>query len=231
MFNRKILCNAETDPVLEVVAVQNDNHFTASPESFKLKIDEEQMVMFTAADGYEFTLGGNNVVVLEKPDGLMKLTMPSTISGSPVQARFILRGLEKSGKLIYTVKTIEAAIPDPLPIVDTDLWKTTSEDESGFYDTFNITIPAGCNVILVGASISGSESGEPCYCGMNSSNKSWFYASGENSVTSTAYIGVTPLKTYRVTVDYGSEVYGNLGRAFIRYSTRINSITPNITDY
>lgn len=38
-----------------------------------------------------------------------------------------------------------------LPASDTDLWATTAADEDGFYDTFDITIPAGVNVIYVGA--------------------------------------------------------------------------------
>lgn len=38
----------------------------------------------------------------------------------------------------------------PLPASDTDLWATTAADEDGFYDTFDITIPAGVNVIYVG---------------------------------------------------------------------------------
>lgn len=119
----------------------------------------------------------------------------------------------------------------PLPTTDTDLWATTAADEDGFYDTFDITIPAGVNVIYVGGGINGNESGEPCYCGMNSTSKSWFYAAGENSVGATTYVGVTPLKTYRITVDYGTEVSGYGGSAFIRYSQRINAIKPNVLDY
>ena len=33
-------------------------------------------------------------------------------------------------------------IAPPLPDVDTDLWSTTEEDDSGFYGTFDIIIPA-----------------------------------------------------------------------------------------
>lgn len=119
----------------------------------------------------------------------------------------------------------------PLPTIDTDLWSTTAADEDGFYDTFDITIPAGVNVIYVGGGINGNESGEPCYCGMNSTSKSWFYAAGENSVGATQYIGVTPLKTYRVTVDYSSEIDGTDGSAFIRFSQRINAVKPTVLDY
>lgn len=45
------------------------------------------------------------------------------------------------------------------------------------------------------------------------------------------YIGVTGGKTYRITVDYGSEIDGTDGMAFIRYSQRINAVKPNLTDY
>lgn len=125
----------------------------------------------------------------------------------------------------YVVLTI------PLPASDTDLWATTAGDEAGFYDTFDITIPAGVNVIYVGGGINGSITGEPCYCNMYSSTKIWFGFSGEDSTGGTTYVGVTPLKTYRVTVDYGSEIDGIGGSAFIRYSQRINGVTPNVLDY
>lgn len=42
----------------------------------------------------------------------------------------------------------------------------------------------------------------------NFSGKTWFSASREDSAAATNYIGVTPLKTYRITVDYGSEIDG-----------------------
>lgn len=119
----------------------------------------------------------------------------------------------------------------PLPASDTDLWATTVADTAGFYGTFDITIPAGVNVIYVGGGINGSIVGEPCYCSMWSSTKTWFSVSGEDSAGATKYVGVTPLKTYRVTVDYSSEIDGTGGSAFIRYSQRINAIKPNVLDY
>lgn len=89
------------------------------------------------------------------------------------------------------------------------------------------------NVVYVGGGITGSMVGEPCYCSMysNFSGKTWFSASGEDSAGATNYIGVMPLKTYRITVDYGSEKDGTGGSAFIRYSQRINAVKPNLTDY
>lgn len=121
----------------------------------------------------------------------------------------------------------------PLPDVDTNLWSTTEADEGGFYDTFDVVIPAGVNVVYVGGGINGSIDGEPCYCSMysNFSGKTWFNVVGENSAGTTKYIGVTPLKTYRITVDLDSEIDGTDGMAFIRYSQRINAIKPNLTDY
>lgn len=128
-------------------------------------------------------------------------------------------------------ETKYVVLTKPLPASDTDLWATTAADEAGFYDTFDITIPAGVNVIYVGGGINGSIVGEPCYCSMFSSTKTWFSFSGEDSAGGTTYVGVTPLKTYRVTVDYGSEIDGTGGSAFIRYSKRINGVTPKVLDY
>lgn len=119
----------------------------------------------------------------------------------------------------------------PLPTTDTDLWATTAADEDGFTDTISIMIPAGVNVIYVGGGINSNESGDPCYCGMKSTSKSWFYAAGENSVGATQYIGVTPQKMYRVTVDYSAELSGYGGSAFIRFSQCINAVKPTVLDY
>lgn len=118
-----------------------------------------------------------------------------------------------------------------LPASDTDLWATTAADEAGFYGKFDITIPAGVNVIYVGGGINGNTFGEPCYFSMYSSTKTWLSFSGEDSVGGTTYVGVSPLKPYRVTVNYGSAIDGSGGSAFIRYSQRINGVNPNVLDY
>lgn len=130
-------------------------------------------------------------------------------------------------------ETKYVVLTKPLPASDTDLWATTAADEDGFYDTFDITIPAGVNVVYVGGGINSDVVGCPCYCSMysNFSGKTWFSDSSDGSADTTNYIGVTPLKTYRITVDYGSEIGGTGGNAFIRYSQRINGVTPNVLDY
>lgn len=128
-------------------------------------------------------------------------------------------------------ETEYVVLTKPLPAEDTNLWSTTAADDGGFYGTFDITIPAGVNVIYVGGGINSSIIGEYCYCCMYSSTKTWFSASGADSAGATKYIGVTPRKKYRITVDYRSEVTGTGGSAFIRYSQRINGVTPRVLDY
>lgn len=51
--------------------------------------------------------------------------------------------------LIDSGGTTHKPVP-PLPDVDTNLWSTTEADEDGFYDTFDVVIPAGVNVVYVG---------------------------------------------------------------------------------
>ena len=116
----------------------------------------------------------------------------------------------------------------PLPSEDTNLWYS---NEYAYYGEFDITIPAGVTVLFVWATVEGGESGEPCYASMRSKTKQWFYVGSEDRAEAERYIGVTPLKTYHITVDYNSELSAIYGYAFIRYSQRINAVKPNVTDY
>lgn len=86
-------------------------------------------------------------------------------------------------------------------------------------------------VLFVGATVNGGEIGEPCHASMQSKTKQWFYVGSEDKTEAERYIGVTPLKTYHISVDYGSELGAQYGYAFIRYSQRINGKTPNVLDY
>ena len=115
-----------------------------------------------------------------------------------------------------------------LPSQDTNLWYS---NEYEYYGEFDKTIPAGVTVLLVGATVNGGENGEPCHVSMKSKTKQWFYVGGEDKAETERYIGVTPLKTYHITVDYGSELGPTYGYAFIRYSQRINGVTPSVSDY
>lgn len=116
----------------------------------------------------------------------------------------------------------------PLPSQDTDLWYSGDSD---YYGTVKITIPDGVKVLFVGATVEGGESGEPCHAGMQSKTKQWFYVDSEVRLEAERYIGVTPFKTYHITVDYDTELGAIYGYAFIRYSQRINGVTPSVLDY
>lgn len=220
MFNRRLLIDSggkkpQTYSVLEIHVDEADgSHISAA--RVEIAYDGKSNVANT--DNKGIALFSNIPTGIEITYNISKLGY-NTASGTWL----IDTDVEYETEYVVLTK--------PLPASDTDLWATTAADEDGFYDTLMITVPAGVNVIYVGGGINGNESGEPCYCGMNSTSKSWFYAAGENSVAATTYVGVTPLKTYRVTVDYGAEISGYGGSAFIRYSQRINGVTPSVLDY
>lgn len=125
-------------------------------------------------------------------------------------------------------ETEYVVLTKPLPSEDTNLWYS---NEYEYYGEFDITIPAGVTVLFVGSTVNGGENGEPCHASMQSKTKQWFYVGSEDRAEAGRYIGVTPLKTYHITVDYGSELGATYGYAFIRYSQRINGVTPNVLDY
>jgi hypothetical protein len=220
MFNRRLLINSggtppQTHSVLEVhVDTADGSHIVSA--LVKITYNGQSIINGTDNKGiavFENVPTGTEIIYnISKPEY-------NTASGTWI----IDTDVEYETEYVILTK--------PLPAEDTNLWSTTAADEDGFYDTFDITIPAGVNVIYVGGGINGSITGEYCYCSMYSSTKTWFSASGEDSAGATKYIGVTPQKKYRITVDYSSEVDGTGGSAFIRYSQRINGITPNVLDY
>lgn len=125
-------------------------------------------------------------------------------------------------------ETKYVVLTNPLPSKDTNLWYL---DKYEYHGSFDITIPAGVTVLFVGAAVDGGESGELCYVSMQSKTEQWFYVDGEESAEAQTYIGVTPLKKYHITVDYETEFGALYGHAFIKYSQRINGVTPNVLDY
>lgn len=112
-----------------------------------------------------------------------------------------------------------------LPSVETIL--VTREPE---YQSFALTIPNGVTVLKV-LSAYFVESSE--YIGNMSlhnidNNKYWFaYDFNDDYAPLTYYVGVTPNKTYNLLL-YG-DWHG--GDTTFSYSSSINSITPNVTDY
>lgn len=220
MFNRRLLINSGGTPpqTYSVLEVHVDTADGGHISSARVEITYDGKSNTANTDNKGIALF-SNIPTGEEISYIISALGYNTASGT-----WII-GTDVEYETEYVVLT------KPLPAEDTNLWSTTAADEGGFYDTFDITIPAGVNVIYVGGGINGSITGEYCYCSMYSSTKTWFSASGEDSAGATKYIGVTPQKKYRITVDYSSEVDGTGGSAFIRYSQRINGITPNVLDY
>ena len=219
MFNRRLLIDSggeqQTYSVLEIHVDTPDGDHVRSAR-VKIAYDGNSNIGMTDNKGI--------ALFSDIPTG-KEITYEITTAGYNAASGTWIIDTDMEYETKYVVLT------KPLPASDTDLWATTAADEAFFYDTFDITIPAGVNVIYVGGRINGSIVGETCYCGMCSSTKIWFDFSREGSAGGTTYVGVTPLKTYRVTVDYSSEINGIGGSAFIRYSQRINGVTPNVLDY
>lgn len=98
------------------------------------------------------------------------------------------------------------------------------------YQSFALTIPNGVTVLKV-LSAYFVESSE--YIGNMSlhnidNNKYWFtYDFNDDCAPLTYYVGVTPNKTYNLLLDGDC----NGGDTTFSYSSSINSITPNVTDY
>lgn len=220
MFNRRLLINSGGTPLqtYSVLEVHVDTADGGHISSARVEITYDGKSNTANTDNKGIALF-SNIPTGEEISYIISALGYNTASGTWI----IDTDVEYETEYVVLTK--------PLPAEDTNLWSTTAADEGGFYDTFDITIPAGVNVIYVGGGINGSIPGEYCYCSMYSSTKTWFSASGEDSAGATKYIGVTPQKKYRITVDYSSGVDGTGGSAFIRYSQRINGITPNVLDY
>ena len=118
--------------------------------------------------------------------------------------------------------TISATLEASTPTGETIL--VTREPE---YQSFALTIPNGVTVLKV-LSAYFVESSE--YIGNMSLHNidNWFADDfNDDSTPLTYYVGVTPNKTYNLLL-YGE---WNGGDTTFSYSSSINSITPNVTDY
>lgn len=102
------------------------------------------------------------------------------------------------------------------------------------YEEVSITIPDGVTVLCIS---SYAESGE----GYNdyvtveiknlSNQKEWCHRSEGFSFYDVCYVGVTPNKTYKLSLYVGAEYKLDGGYLKISYSQSINQKIPNVTDY
>ena len=100
--------------------------------------------------------------------------------------------------------------------------------------TVSITIPNGVNVLYI-YSFAESTEGYDDYVSVEiintSNNKVWRYRQEGYSFYDQWYVGVTPGKTYTISLNLGAEYNLSAGELKISYSQAINQKNPSVTDY
>ena len=130
--------------------------------------------------------------------------------------------------------TIGAELEVIVPTEETFLINKNLEGHDILYEEVSITIPDGVTVLCIS---SHAESGEGYddYVTIEiknlSNQKEWRYRSEAFSLYDQWYVGVTPNKTYKLSVYVGAEYNLDVGYLKISYSQSINQKTPNVTDY
>lgn len=103
-----------------------------------------------------------------------------------------------------------------------------------FDRNYSLTIPSGVKVLEVYLSIDSLDEGAEGYlCIVNNRNdKTWADVGGwwEDGFPDdiTSYVGVTPGKTYSLTISMDTD---GSNSGYIAYSPTINTHTPVVTDY
>lgn len=119
--------------------------------------------------------------------------------------------------------TLEASVPTT---------KTILLSTMDVITPITITVPAGVKVLEVEGDVFHDYKGE---VNLNvysvNSKKYWLYLWDYGSAYGICYVGVTPNKSYTLTVLIDSESGTELGDVTISYSQSINNQTPEVTDY
>lgn len=130
--------------------------------------------------------------------------------------------------------SIGAELEVIVPTKETFLINKNIEANDSLYEEVSITIPDGVTVLYISSHVESSE-GYDDYVTVEilnlSNQKEWYYRSDSFSFYDQWYVGVTPNKTYKLSLYAGAEY--NLGGGYlnISYSQSINQKTPNVTDY
>lgn len=102
------------------------------------------------------------------------------------------------------------------------------------YEEVSITIPDGVTVLCISSYVQSGE-GYDGYVVVEiknlSNQKEWCYRSEGFNFYDQCYVGVTPNKTYKLSLYAGAEYNLDGGYLKISYSQSINQKTPNVTDY
>lgn len=131
--------------------------------------------------------------------------------------------------------TVSAELEVIVPTEETFLINKNLEANDILYEEVSITIPDGVTVLYIS---SHAEFGAGYFDDRvtveikNLSNqKEWRYRSEGFNFYDDWYVGVTPNKTYKLSLYVGAEYNLDGGYLKISYSQSINQKIPNVTDY
>lgn len=123
--------------------------------------------------------------------------------------------------------TVGATLEASVPTTETILFSIMDVNT-----TFTITVPAGVKVLKVDGAVYHENEGEVALDLYSvNSKKYWlslFYYEGAHD---TWYVGVTPNKSYKLSLSTSSSTGAESGEITISYSQSINNHTPKVTDY
>lgn len=123
--------------------------------------------------------------------------------------------------------TVGATLEASVPTTETSLLSTMDVNT-----TVTITVPAGVKVLKVEGEVHHKPE-SPVSLTVYSVNsiKYWLSLWGYNDAYDIWYVGVTPNKSYTLTLSAGREPGTDSGSVTISYSQSINNQTPKVTDY
>lgn len=130
--------------------------------------------------------------------------------------------------------TVSAELKVIVPTEETFLINKNIKGNNTLYEEVSITIPDGVTVLYISSYVEFSE-GYDDYASVEiknlSNQKEWRYISGGFNFYDQWYVGVTPNKTYKLSLYVGAEYNLDGGYLKISYSQSINQKIPNVTDY
>lgn len=130
--------------------------------------------------------------------------------------------------------TVSAELEVIVPTKETFLINKNIEGNDTWYEEVSITIPDGVTVLYISSHPESSKDYDGYFIVeiKNLSNqKEWRYRSEASSFYDEWYVGVTPNKTYKLSLYVGAEYDLSGGYLKISYSQSINQKIPNVTDY
>lgn len=123
--------------------------------------------------------------------------------------------------------TVGATLKANVPTTETRLLSTGDINR-----TVTITVPAGVKVLKVAGDVSHEHEGEVALDVYSVNGKKyWLSIYDYENAYDVWYVGVTPNKSYKLSLSTSSETGTESGSVTISYSQSINNKTPKVTDY